>query len=425
MPGPLSHCHGSLRGYQVNEQVCSAQKVPIDCSKSPTYGASPPPATTGCRRNIFLDMGANWCNTMQLYQSVPEAAPAAGLAHANLPWHVFAIEAAPLIAPYVELCTEALAAGRPLPPPLVPPAGSSMQLLNYASELGCTKAGGRRERLACISNALASPLAALARTANPKLTANPSLLEARLDGARARGGCTPAPRGGGLLSAFSRGPDPSYRADGLRTAGGGTFTLLPAAAGASAGTLRMAGSPLQMLRGGSMAAGSNHMPQFDVPRVDVVSWIERSFTVDDFVILKMDVEGAEIGTRSTSTPARPVRICLCVPCLRRAAPRALCARTCAHVLVAHPTRAFAACPQTLCPGYWRRMRHGWSTSSCGSAMPNGAASRASANARSGRSSCASQASAMSTAKSIPSHRTRRAGPPFGMRPPPPRPAWCE
>ena len=48
-----------------------------------------------------------------------------------------------------------------------------------------------------------------------------------------------------------------------------------------------------MLRGGSMIAGGNHMPQFDVPKVDVVAWIERSFGVADFVVLKMDVEGAE------------------------------------------------------------------------------------------------------------------------------------
>ena len=56
----------------------------------------------------------------------------------------------------------------------------------------------------------------------------------------------------------------------------------------------MAGSPLQMLRGGTTAAGSNHQPQFDVPTVDVVSWLQRSFTLDDFVVLKMDVEGAEM-----------------------------------------------------------------------------------------------------------------------------------
>ena len=56
----------------------------------------------------------------------------------------------------------------------------------------------------------------------------------------------------------------------------------------------MAGSPLQMLRGGSLVAGTNHMPRFDVRKVDVVQWMRTSFTEADFVVLKMDVEGAEI-----------------------------------------------------------------------------------------------------------------------------------
>ena len=34
--------------------------------------------------------------------------------------------------------------------------------------------------------------------------------------------------------------------------------------------------------------------QFDVPLIDVVDWMRASFTRDDFVVLKMDVEGAEI-----------------------------------------------------------------------------------------------------------------------------------
>ena len=34
--------------------------------------------------------------------------------------------------------------------------------------------------------------------------------------------------------------------------------------------------------------------QFDVPKIDVVDWLLSSFNVDDYVVLKMDVEGAEI-----------------------------------------------------------------------------------------------------------------------------------
>ena len=242
---PAQECAGSLRGYQVNAAACLKEKLPLDCAAS----IPPPPAATSygsCRRNIFLDMGANWCNTLQLFKDVPEAKTHA---HADRPWHVFAVEAAPLISPYVEQCVERLAAGEPLPTPPVPPAGSSMQLLNYASDLGCTgeKVGkGRRERMNCIGAKLQKPLAKLAKTANPSLTSNAALLRARLDGARTRGGCEAVPprskkSGGGLflrswpaLAASTA----AYRADGWVTKDGGSYSLLPAAAGASEGNLR-------------------------------------------------------------------------------------------------------------------------------------------------------------------------------------------
>jgi FkbM family methyltransferase len=292
-------CTSSLRGYQVTQALCTAQKVAIDCNAASSSAPliKVPPASGHCRRNIYLDMGANWCNTMELYKSVPEV-KVEGLHVTDAPWHVFAIEAAPLIAPYVEQCTLSLAEGRPLPVPVVPPAGSSLQLLNYAGELGCASAGGRRERIACISKALEKPLATLSKSLDPGLTSNAALLKARMRGARSRGGCRGGGGGGGGKAIgggkAGGGGVAQFRAGGVMTADGGTFSMLPAAAGASEGVLRMAGSPLQMLRGGSSKAGSNHQPQFDVAQVDVVSWMRRSFTADDFVVLKMDVEGAEM-----------------------------------------------------------------------------------------------------------------------------------
>jgi hypothetical protein len=282
------HCSGSLRAYGVKAATCATHNLPIVC---PTPVAPLPlmessTARAPCHRNIYLDMGANWCNTMTLYESLPEVAKE-GLHNTHAPWHVFAVEAAPLIAPYVERCVAALAAGKQLPMPPVPPAGSSMQLLNYAPDLGCTadKVGrGRRERMNCVAKALDGPLARLSRSLDLKLTANQALLKARLEGARTRGGC---------LGRDVRSGNGGERSGGVPTTQGGTFEMIPAAAGASEGLLRMAGSPLQMLRGGSMIAGGNHMPQFDVQKVDVVQWILDSFTMDDFVVLKMDVEGAE------------------------------------------------------------------------------------------------------------------------------------
>lgn len=234
----------------------------------------------GCAggRNVYIDMGANWCNTLQLFKLLPEAATKAWGSTGGGPWEVFAFEAAPLIQPFVQKCCDALTLGRSLPESPLPPAGSSIQLLHYGPALGCVK-GGRGERLRCILRALERPLAEL--RVDPALTANATLLDARLASASRRRRCK-------------------------RREPAATYTLVPAAAGAMRSTIRMAGSPMQTIRGGISSMGKNieksatptapaadDKTMFDVAMVDVVRWIEDSFSEDDFVVLKMDIEGAE------------------------------------------------------------------------------------------------------------------------------------
>lgn len=294
-------CLEALRGYQQTEATCRASHQVCGLSEVPRP-TSPPAPSSPCRRNIYLDMGANWCNTLTLFESVPEVA-VQRLSHAGVPWHVYAVEAAPLISPYVERCCAALSVGQPLPVPPVPPAGSSMQLLNYAKDLGCDRAGwSRGGRLRCIAEALKGPLDALSRSANPALTSNPALLGQRMQAARTRGCDASVGTDPTDAQSASDGSKRGMRrrrrqvvsasnvpSTGLAAAVGSatdtsppvaqhTFSLLPAAAGASEGVLRMAGSPLQMLRGGTTAAGSNRQPQFDVPRVDIVRWMQSSFS---------------------------------------------------------------------------------------------------------------------------------------------------
>jgi len=45
-------------------------------------------------RNVYIDAGVNWCNTLRLYTHVPEAS-----SRLAQPWHVFGFEASPLIIP--------------------------------------------------------------------------------------------------------------------------------------------------------------------------------------------------------------------------------------------------------------------------------------------------------------------------------------
>ena len=220
-------------------------------------------AGDGCPgRNIYIDLGANWCNTLDAFQHVPNVS---ALSHPGKPWHIYAFEASPFIAPYVEKCCAAMSKGLPLPPPPVPPTASSGQLLAYAEQLGCGQAGGK-QRVLCMSKQLADALLSL--EPQPWLSSNATLLSARLKAARVRGcasrGRAPSPAGGEARGGPAAGGTPEQ----MR---GGAFRVLTNAS-------RVRG------RGGST---------FDVAQVDVVRWLMRSFTRDDFVVLKMDVEGAE------------------------------------------------------------------------------------------------------------------------------------
>ena len=111
--------------------------------------------SAGCgARNVYVDLGANWCNSLRLFAHVPSAPPP------TEPWQVYAFEAAPLIVPFVERCCADLTRGLPLPRAPVPPTGSSQQLLKHARSLNCTNKG-RAQQFSCIGRALNASLHAL------------------------------------------------------------------------------------------------------------------------------------------------------------------------------------------------------------------------------------------------------------------------
>ena len=49
-------------------------------------------------RNVYIDAGVNWCNTLQHFQRVPEARRAL----AGVPWLIWGFEASPLLVPFGE-----------------------------------------------------------------------------------------------------------------------------------------------------------------------------------------------------------------------------------------------------------------------------------------------------------------------------------
>ena len=204
----------------------------------------------------------------------------------------------------------ALTAGQALPEPphALPPSGSSKELVRLATnathcssmtELGLNEtlhlqSGKTSTRLLrrivrrtvheaqkhCILGALDGSLRALRVD---RTLERPSLLAARLATARECWASSGARR--------------------RRQQHHHQFTLLPAAVAASSGTMRMYGVREDLLMGGLRSHGS--VPGFVprrphtrgaitvVPTVDLAGWLLESFRVEDFVVLKMDVEGAE------------------------------------------------------------------------------------------------------------------------------------
>ncbi|EOD14422.1 hypothetical protein EMIHUDRAFT_356662 [Emiliania huxleyi CCMP1516] len=232
---------------------------------------APPCATPTCApRNVYIDAGVNWCNTLTLNQRVPQA-------RGRTNWHVFGFEASRRIVPFADQCARALSAGEPLPEPPLPPAGSSKELAKYASSYNCSmpqlglrpeslhdvKVYRRQLLLPCMIGALAQNLSRVRPV--PALSA-PGLLRERLAlGKR----CTVA-----------------------RTS---SYVMLPAAAGESEGTLAMVDSDVGLLVGGRTLSKipPPSTEKYRVAMVDFSAWLRASFTEADFVILKMDVEGGE------------------------------------------------------------------------------------------------------------------------------------
>ena len=247
-------------------------------------------------RNVYIDMGANWCNSLRLFRRVPHAASSSP--HEGSGWQVYAFEMAPLIMPYVEACCEALSRGQPLPPAPVPPSGSSSHLLRYAEMVGCHLAS-RGLQLQCMERTLNASLAAL--RINRRLLGNDELIRARLGAAR-RNGCEPG-------SPF-------------------TYTLVPSAVGVREGASVRVGTGTrglsQLLRGGMSLVSSGRpstsllspahdapnttrphvhdAPLATVPMIDVLYWLRSAFEVADHVVRGMGVPNTRSEARAQGLP---------------------------------------------------------------------------------------------------------------------------
>ena len=232
---------------------------------------------TGPRR-VFIDLGANWCNTLRLYEDLVDKETTLP----DAPWEIFAFEASPLIAPYADRFVAWLNGERQAKPALcLPASGSSTHLRKYAEAYGCGANRSKNDVNKCMFEKLDPVLSRLAP--EPRLN-NSLLINERLNSTRC------AIRGTAATAA--------------------RYTFLPVAAGAAPGFLDFYNLPRQLIRGGSVALESNkkeiktlnqnnfwnsHAPVLRVRVVDVASWLGMTFRKEDYVMLKIDVEGSEFS----------------------------------------------------------------------------------------------------------------------------------
>lgn len=209
------------------------------------------------QRHIYLDMGANWANTLRLYENI------AGVSHREASYEVYAFEANPIIQTYVDKFVYYLNGKGPKPLLLIPPAGSNSHLRMYSKRYRCNLAD-KTAMVKCMQSKFEKQLS--------RLPLNESLNDR------------------GLVA--SRMADASRALAGVRKT---RFTLIPAAVGTKQGILEMSrhGALYGIMRGGAIQNSELLEARIKVPIVDVVSWMLKYFSETDYIVMKMDAEGAE------------------------------------------------------------------------------------------------------------------------------------
>ena len=199
----------------------------------------------------FLDLGANWANTLTLYTAL--RTPARPL------WNIVAFEASPLVQPFLrDYCAFLNGERDEEPENCLPRSGSTEHLLRYAPKYGCPTSAhmGR----ICMWKCLESHLNALV----PDPTLNSSdYVDRALQNA--------------LLPPLN---------------GRDRYTVVPAAVGNAKGWTTVYETPQQLIRGGALSNTRLEMQPKRVNTVDVAEWLLH-LPADAYVFLKMDIEGAE------------------------------------------------------------------------------------------------------------------------------------
>ena len=233
-------------------------------------------AFDGCRRQVYLDLGANWANTLRLHyklqhhvrQSTQKPADPMSFNNCTFEWEIYAFEASPVMHPFIEAFVKHLNNQGERPALTVPPVGGSIQMLSYAKHFGCPSRHNHTEysrMYKCMNRIFRQPYSNLA--IDPALN-DTGLIQRRLDEA--------------LYP--NRGKSMRY-------------TFIPAAVGAAQSAIDMewpAGVLLYVDTPDEPVPRPAGVPELmRVAVIDWVEWLKKHFRPEDIIIVKMDVEGAE------------------------------------------------------------------------------------------------------------------------------------
>lgn len=217
-------------------------------------------------RKIYIDLGANWAQTLDLHTRLCKAVTCPD---ENIPFKVFSFEASPYIAPFVEATVSARNAGRAGPSLPFPSAGSTRDLIRINRESRECPESSPDELRKCYYERHKHSLDQL----KPLQRLNSSsLIEERLR----------------YADVESQNTD--------------RYVFIPAAVGVENTWLKVKQSKLSLLIGGTTSKGTaanfDHLndelfPETHVRIVDFVQWLTSYMRISDFVLVKMDVEGAE------------------------------------------------------------------------------------------------------------------------------------
>lgn len=202
-------------------------------------------------RHIYIDLGANWCNTLDMYKEI-------NLNMDDEIWEIYAFEASPFLQRYVNDYVDYKNGIREEPIVNVPRSGSSYDLASYGPKYGCR--GSMNAIKSCIYSKIGPELKKL--KPDPYFVNNANLIDSR-------------------KSLAAETP--------IKT----RYVHIPAAAGNRDGSFQVWGDEKSQLIGGVTSVNIGKWRAYTVPVVDVVTWIRTYFSKDDFIVLKMDIEGAE------------------------------------------------------------------------------------------------------------------------------------